>query len=226
MSKSRLITATALGAVALLLSGCGSASPGVAVQIGDQEISNRRVDEASEHMCTALADQFEEQGTVVPMGFVRQGVVQLLTLRSQADQIADAYDVKPGSGYSNDVSQRKVTVSSMPQDVRDDYVELTSANALATDILKQVGRIELERKGVEDPTVDEVSQTGLDVFNSWPDSNGIEIDPRYGLESVDGVLSPVDTNLSVAVSDSAKSGLALEPDPAFANTLPLTHRCG
>ena len=114
----------------------------------------------------------------------------------------------------------------MPADVQDTYVELTSANALATDIVNQVGKIVLDERGVTDPSTEEVTQAGVDVFNQWPDANGIDIDPRYGLKSVDGVLKPVDTNTSVAVGETAKAGLATEPDSAFARSLPLTHRCG
>ena len=66
----------------------------------------------------------------------------------------------------------------------------------------------------------------MDVFTVWPDANGVDIDPRYGLRNVDGALTPVDTNLSVAVSDAAKAGLNEEPDAAYARTLPITHRCG
>ena len=223
---ARARTIVALGAAGLALTGCGSATPGVAVEVGEQEISTSRVDRAADHMCTALSDQFEAEGTTVPMGFVRQGVVQLLTLRAQAEQIAEEYGVEPGSTYGNDVAQREKTAASLPEDVRADFIELTSANALAQDILEQVGRIVLEEQGVADPTVEQVSQAGVDVFNTWPDANGIEIDPRYGLENVDGALTPVDTNLSVAVSEEAKAGLQNEPDAAYARTLPLTHRCG
>lgn len=230
MSNTRLMRATrtmvAIAAAGVVLTGCGSASPGVAVEVGDEEISIDRVDTAADHMCTALSDQFEAEGTTVPMGFVRQGVVQLLTLRAQAEQIAEEYGVEPGSTYQNDVAQRRATAASMPEEVRDDYVELTSANALAQDVLEQVGRIKLEQAGVSDPTVDQVTQAGVDVFNVWPDANGVDIDPRYGLRNVDGVLTPVDTNLSVAVSDAAKAGLNEKPDAAYARTLPLTHRCG
>lgn len=226
MSKTRLLTAATMGVAGLLLTGCGSAAPGVAVKVGDEELSLRDVDSAASEMCTALGDQFEAQSTVLPMSFVRQGTVQLLTLRAQAMQVADDYGVEPGSSYYNDVAQRRRTAASMPEDVRDTYVELTSANALANDVVNQVGEIVLDDRGVTDPTTEQVTQAGVDVFNQWPDANGIEIDPRYGLESVDGVLKPVDTNTSVAVGDTAKSGLETEPDAEFAKTLPLTHRCG
>lgn len=226
MSKTRLMTAATLGVAGLLLTGCGSAAPGVAVKVGDEELTVRDVDHAASQMCTALGDQFEAQSTTLPMSFIRQGTVQLLTLRAQAMQVAADYDVEPGSSYYNDVAQRRRTAASMPASVRDTYVELTSANALASDIVNQVGAIVLQDSGVSDPTTEQVTQAGVDVFNQWPDANGIEIDPRYGLRSVDGVLTPIDTNTSVAVGTTAKNGLKTEPDAEFAKTLPLTHRCG
>jgi hypothetical protein len=226
VSKTRLMTAATLGVAGLLLSGCGSATPGVAAQVGDEELSVREVDAAASEMCTALGDRFEAENTVLPMSFVRQGTIQLMALRSQTMQIADDYGVEPGSSYLNAVAQGRRTAASMPTDVQDTYVDLTSANALANDILSQVGEIVLADGGVTDATAEEASQAGIDVFNQWPDAHGIEIDPRYGLKSVDGVLTPVDTNTSVAVGETAKAGLSTEPNPTFAQSLPLTHRCG
>ena len=226
MSTTRLMTAATLGVAGLLLSGCGSAAPGVAVKVGDEQLSVRDVDAAASEMCTALGDQFAAENTVLPMSFVRQGTVQLLTLRSQAMQVADDYGIEPGTSYRNAVAQSRRTAASMPEEVQDTYIELTSANALASDIVTQVGEIVLAERGVTDATPEQTTQAGIDVFNQWPDANGIEIDPRYGLESVDGKLTPVDTNTSVAVGERAKAGLASEPDTAFARSLPSTHRCG
>lgn len=225
MSRTRWKTVAGLATAAVLLSGCGT-TPGVALSVGEREISHDRVDEATSHLCTALGEQFESQGTVVPMGFVRQAVVRLLSLRAQATQIADAYGIEPGTTYANDVAQRRRSASAMPDDAREDYVLLTSTTALANDIAEQVGRIELEGENIKNPTPEQVGQAGVDVFNTWPDAHGLEVDPRYGLENVDGQLTPIDTNLSVAVSDTAKAGLKQEPDVAFANTLPANHRCG
>jgi hypothetical protein len=222
VSKTRLMTAATTAIAGLLLTGCGSASPGVAVKVGDEEISTRHVDEVTANYCTAVG----ELESAVPMGFVRQYVVQLLTLRSQASQIADDYGVEPGTTYFNDVAQAQGTASTKPEEVQDDYVELASTSAYAQDILDQVGRIVLEDQGVTDPTAEQTTQAGIDVFNQWPNTHDLEIDPRYGLRSVDGVLSPVDTSTSVAVGDTAKAGMSTEPDPAFAETLPVNHRCG
>jgi hypothetical protein len=226
VSKTRLMTAAPTSVMValagLLLTGCGSASPGVAVKVGDEEISTRHVDSVTANYCTAVG----ELESAVPMGFVRQYVVQLLTLRSQASQIADDYGVEPGSTYYNDVAQRQSTAEAQPEEVRDDYVELASTSAYAQDILDQVGRIVLEEQGVTDPTAEQTTQAGIDVFNQWPNTHDLEIDPRFGLRNVDGVLSRVDTNTSVAVGETAQSGMATEPDPAFAETLPVSHRCG
>lgn len=222
MSKTRLMTAATTALAGLLLTGCGSAAPGVAVKVGDEELTVRHVDEVTSNYCTAVGDLEAE----VPMGFVRQYVVQLLTVRSQASQIADDYGVEPGSTYLNDVAQRQGTAGTQPEEVQDDYVELASTSAYAQDVLDQVGRIVLEEQGITDPTVEQTSEAGIDVFNQWPNTHDIEIDPRYGLRVVDGVLSPVDTHTSVAVGELAKAGLSTEPDPAFAETLPPTHRCG
>lgn len=226
MSKTRLMTAAptwVLVALAgLLLAGCGSATPGVAVTVGDEQISNRHVDDVTANYCTAVG----KLESAVPMSFVRQYVVQLLTLRSQASQIADDYGVEPGTTYYNDVAQRQETASTKPEEVQDDFVELASTSAYAQDILDQVGAIVLEDQGVTDPTSEQTTQAGIDVFNQWPNTHELEVDPRYGLRSVDGVLSPVDTSTSVAVGDTAKAGAATEPDPAFAATLPVNHRCG
>ncbi|WP_210649083.1 hypothetical protein [Nocardioides sp. SYSU D00065] len=223
MRKTRLTTAATTAVAALLLTGCGSAAPGVAVKVGDEELTVREVDRTTADYCTSVSDQLE---AAVPMGFVRQYVVQLMTLRSQAMQIADDYGVEPGSTYRGDVAQRRQAAAGMPADVQDTFVELASTPALANDVVNQIGAIVLEDEGVSDPTEEQLSEAGVDVFNQWPDAHGIEIDPRYGLESVDGVLTPVDTNTSVAVGETATAGQATEPDTAYAETLPLTHRCG
>lgn len=223
---ARLVTAATTVAAGLLLSSCGSAAPGIAAKVGDDELTVREVDRAAGQMCTALGDQFEQQSTVLPMSFVRQGTIQLMILRAQALQVADDYGIEPGSSYRNELAQRQRSAATMPRDVRSTYVELTSANALATDVVNQVGAIVLADQGVSDPTEEQTTQAGVDVFNQWPDANGIDIDPRYGLEAVDGVLKPIDTNTSVAVGELAKKGLETDPDTAFARTLPLNQRCG
>lgn len=227
MSIPRLLSAVAVGASALLLTGCaGSASPGVAAKVGDETISTSRIDAATRHMCTALDAQFTSTGTVVPLGVIRQGVVQLLTLSSQAEQIADEYGVTATETFERDVAERTRAASTMPEEVRADYIKVMSTQAYATDILDQVGRAKLIADGFADPTVEEAAQAGADVFAVWPDVNGIEVDPKYGVRLADGQLASTDTNISFALSDGSVAGLAADPDPAYVDSLPSSQRCG
>jgi hypothetical protein len=227
VSNPRLLPTLAVGLSALLLSGCaGSASPGVAARIGDETISASRINSATDHMCTALSAQLEGAGTIVPLGVIRQGVVQLLALGSQAEQIAEEYGVTPSATYKRDIAERTRAASVMPEAVRADYIAVMSTNALANDVLDQVGRVKLEQEGFAEPTVDQITQAGADIFKVWPDVNGIEVDPKYGVELTDGQLAPTDTNLSFALSDGATAGLAAEPDAAYVNSLPSSQRCG
>lgn len=231
MNNPRLLPALAplvTGVLSVaLLSGCaGSASPGVAARIGDETISASRINAATSHMCTALGSQFTSTGTVVPLGVIRQGVVQLLALSSQADQIADEYGVSASETYRRDVAARTRAAAVMPEEVRKDYINVMSTQAYAADILDQVGRAKLTAEGFEEPTVEEVTQAGADVFAVWPDVNGIEVDPKYGVELADGQLTSTDTNLSFALSDGSVAGLAAEPDAAYVSSLPSSQRCG
>ena len=125
------------------------------------------------------------------MGFIRQGVVQLIAL--VVDRQPDRRGVRrrAGRGLPARASpSARAPPSAFPEEVREDYVEVMSANALANDVLEQVGRAELAAEGFDGPTVDQVTQAGTDVFTSWPDANGVEVDPSYGVELVDGTAHP------------------------------------
>lgn len=226
-SRRPLAVALATVSAGAVLSGCaGSASPGVAVDVDGQTISVAEVDRGTAAVCTSVEPDLRGAGNTVALGNVRQFVVTLLAASEQARQLADEYGVKPGPEFSRQVSQLRLTSQAFPEEVREDYVEVMSAEPLVTSVVDAVGRASLEQDGVADPTVEEISQRGQDLFQSWPDQHAIDVDPRYGLAVVDGQLQPADTNLSVAVGDVAKSASATEPDPVYARTLPAGHRCG
>lgn len=227
MRKTRLVTAAVVCASGLLLSGCGgTVGPGVGLAVGDQSFSTARLDRATDHLCHGLEDQFKSQNTVVPKGALRSGVVQLIALRAQAEQIADEYGVSAGATYERDRAQRERTADTLPEEYRADYIDVLSTTAYANAVLDAAGKEELRRQGFDDPTTEEVSQAGTDVFDTWPASHRIEVDPVYGLEVTDGVLQPADTNLSVAVSEVATAGLEAEPGAGYTSGLVAAQRCG
>ncbi|WP_426241887.1 hypothetical protein [Nocardioides sp. LHG3406-4] len=224
--RRHLVAAVAAVSAGALLSGCtGGASPGVAVDVDGDTITVAQVDRATSAVCTSVEPDLRGSETTVALGNVRQFVVSLLTASAQARQLAAEYDVEPGAAYARQVDQLRLTAQAFPQDARHDYVEVMSTEALVNAVVDAIGRESLSRDGVTDPSVEEVAQRGQDLFESWPDQHPVDIDPRYGLEVVDGQVVPADTNLSVAVGDTAKDAMATEPDPVYARTLPTGQRC-
>jgi len=209
-----------------MLSGCaGSASPGLGVTVGDETISASRIDAAAKNVCIAFSDQLKP-GEVLPLGLIKQVVVDLFALTAQAEQIAEEYAISPSATHQREVAGHTRAASLMPEEVRADYIEYVSAVALRNDVAEQVGRAKLTAEGFAEPTIEQAGQAGSDVFATWPNANAIEVNPKYGVELVNGRFVPVDTSLSFAVSDDAKAGMATEIDPTYASSLPSSQRCG
>lgn len=217
---------SAAAAVAVLLSGCGSVSPGTAATVGDETITVDQVDDAAAAVCSSVERELKSGSQVVAMSQMKQYALSLLAAAAEGRQIAEEYDIDPGATVERQRAQFEAQAETLPEDLRDDYVAVMSAETLVTAVLTEAGREALEAEGVEGSTTDEIGQRGSDIFATWPDSNGIEVDPRYGLELVDGRLQQVDRSLSVPVSETALAGAAADPEPAYVRSLPQSQRCG
>lgn len=227
MSLSSLRRPLALAAAAALLSGCGATSPGVAVSVGEQTVSVAEVDEAADAVCRSVERELRSGNQVVPLGQMRQYTLSLLAAAAQARQIADEYDVEPGADFRRARAQVAAQAeATLPEHLQEPYIEAMSAEALVSSVISAAGEAALSAEGVEDPSTEQVSQRGSDIFATWPDAHGVDVDPRYGLELVDGQLRLADTSLSTAVSDPARAAAAEQPDPAYARSLPGSQRCG
>ena len=219
-----------LAVVAVLASGllgaCGTASPGVAAQVGDEQITVNRVDELAAEYCQAFEDQFEGNGEVVPHRYLRGGILGILARKSVAEQLAEKYDVQPGSLYDEKVSQVEHSVAALPDEVHESIVTVETASAYIEAIQAAVGEVLLDREGVTGAEYSDQIARGQREFDDFVAEQGVEFDPQFGIELVDGQVTPVDTSLSFAVSDDATNGSAEQPDPAYAGSLPDSHRCG
>jgi hypothetical protein len=218
----------------LLLSGCGVAEtqfhPGVAVEVGDRTITTDRVDDLTSGVCAAVEDQIATQGQAEPLYLFKRYVASQLALRSAGEQLAQDYDVRPGIDYTTQVAQIEGEAEGLSEDGRDDFVEMQAAGPYVSDVLTQIGRLLLLQEGEEDPTVDFQQARGLDELQAWVEREGVTFDPRYGLEMVDGQPQPVDTDVTLAVSEVATglgaAGPDEAPDPNYVATLPLSATCG
>lgn len=213
-----------------LLSGCGVAGtdfhPGVAAEVGDESISIKTVDDIAGNYCTAILDQLKGNNQVLPQRFLRGGVAAQLALVSAAEQVAAQYGVKPGIQYERKLSELRGAVATLSEGEQEAVLAIESSSTYIADVLQAIGEQELAPSGSTQPTTEESLAAGKKIFDAWLVDQDVQIDPQYGVTIKDGQAVPIDTSLSVAVSDTAKNGQAAEPDDTYARSLASSHRCG
>lgn len=217
----RLAVVAVAGTV--LLSGCGSARPGVAAQVGDDTITLSDVDEQSQLICQAVEKDLQSP---LPMGLARYQILTGQISRSIADQVAEEYDVEPDAGYDSALSAARTQVAAYPEETRETLITVSTNQVYVQSIMEAAARKALADEGTTDPTVDEVTKRSQQMFSQWADTHTVEIDPRFGFDFADGTFARVETGVSHAVSDTATAGLKPEPDPAVTAELPVAQRCG
>jgi peptidyl-prolyl cis-trans isomerase SurA len=217
-----------LAACALLLSGCGMAGtdwhPGVAAEVGNETITTDHVDTVATEYCSAIEDQLTQSGDVLPLSYLREGVTQQLVMVSAARQLGAQYGVGAGDQYTRHVAQLEQAVAQLPKAAQAAVIEIESSQTYVDGILQAVG--EGLAQGTTKPTPDEAKAAGTKALATWFDANGVDIDPKFGVEIVDGAPTPVDTDISLAVGDTAKLAAKKTPDPTYSKTLPDVLRCG
>jgi hypothetical protein len=181
VSKTRLIRVAVLAVTGLALTGCG-ADPGVAVKVGDERITDARVAAMTASSCAALSEELEAREVTLPMSYLRQDAAKTLAMRSVAEQVAQEHGVEAGPDYYQAVSAQELQLAALDEDVRADFVELSTTSAF----VQSIG-----------------SQVGVEAFEQWLADHDVEFDPEFG---VDSELNSVDESLSVAVSDVAVAG--------------------
>jgi hypothetical protein len=226
VSTTRLGRLAVLGAAVALLTGCAGATPGVAVQVGDESISLDEVDTLTTNYCTAIEDQLTGGGQVVPLRFFRGGLAGVLTNRSIGEQLAAEYDVEAGRNYDHQVATLEQSAAALGEGARDAVVTVETEQVYTQSIQAAVGRKLLEEEGAGDPAYSDTVARGEDAYADWIADNGVTFDPKLGVDMVDGEVQPVDTSLSYPVGDTAVAGSKQTPDPSYAQGLPESQRCG
>jgi peptidyl-prolyl cis-trans isomerase SurA len=222
-----VLTLRALPFVSLvLLAGCGVAGaqfhPGVAAQVGDQTITTRHLDQVTADYCTGfekLSKADPQAGDQpVPLRYVTNQFVTLLIQRAGAEQLADQYDVQPGSASRSALASVEPQLDGLSDDQQDAFREILGARAYTDDVLTQIGAVSLEDQGTTDATPDDQLAEGQKLLSTWAADNDVEVNPKYAVDLE--APGQVDTDLSFAVGSKAKEGLKAEPDPAYTSSLP------
>jgi hypothetical protein len=226
---TRPLASLAAGAATLsvLLSGCGVAGtdwhPGVAAQVGDEQISVSHVNEVVTQYCNAVKDQLTNPGDAIPLRYLREGVTGELVLVAAARQLGKEYGVDAGDQYTRQVAQLEQAVSQLPQETQDAVIEIESAETYVNDILQGVGEAVTDGPT---PASDKAIATGRKELVKWIADNDVEIAPQFGVEIVNGEPKRVDTDLSVAAGGRAQQAVAPSPAATYVGSLPSVHRCG
>ncbi|MEJ7831543.1 MAG: hypothetical protein WKF79_01385 [Nocardioides sp.] len=221
------ITAAAALLTAGMLAGCGVAGtnfqPGVAADVGDRTVSTGKVDEITTNYCAAIAEALQLQDQAAPLSYLRQGVAASLTLVQAAEQIEDEYAVELGAEVEQQRAEVEARSADLPAEQRDAVVELELAGGYVEAVTVALGEQLIAEDGEEgaDP-----AERGSQEFYSWIEREGVELNPIYGLDVVDGEFVTTDTGVSVAVGDVAAQGLSEQPDIDYAKALPSSQRCG
>lgn len=226
MSITRLGRLAVIGAAVALLTACAGASPGVAVNVGEESITVNEVDEVAANYCDAIEDQLTANGQVVPLSFLRGGIAARMANRSIGEQLSADYDVEPGRTYDQQVAELTQSTASFDEEVRDAVILVDTEQAYTQSIQAAVGRQLLDEEGAGDVKYSDTVARGQAAYEDWTAENGVTFDPKFGVDLVDGEAQPVDTSLSYPVGEAAVAGAQQNPDPSYAQTLPGSQRCG
>lgn len=223
--RGRAAASVAALSAALLLSSCGGNAPGVAATVAGDPITDQKVDEFAQVLCSLGGLPGGEGGT--PTRTARFSSLQILIANELADDIADVESVDK-SGVALTVESLNAGRDTIPADVRDTFDEVVQEFATAQQAILELGRESLEENGQgEDAAAnDEAAFAEGDRLRSeYAAEADIEVDPRFGAVE-DGVVTPADGSLSVPVSELAVQGAAEQVEDGFVSALPATQKCG
>jgi hypothetical protein len=227
--------ALSVAAVCLVaLSGCAvdgtDFRPGIAVQVGEDTVSVAEVNELARNYCVALSEQLKAQDQRYPFAAFTGYVASLQAVRLGVEQLAEQYDVTPGPSFRSQEALLRQDVAALPADQAEASIEVESIQIFVTDVLAQVGAIELSAAG--QPAVDENAAlaAGEKILAEYLDGQEVAVDPRYGFTIAAGQPTTTNDDVSLAVSDLSKLALAApnggEPNPDLIAALPDSAICG
>jgi hypothetical protein len=219
--------AALVAAVAVLsLSGCGSASPGVASEVGDKTITTSDVDRLTTGYCAAFEDQFKAAGQIFPMRFIRAYVAGQLTMQAATEQFAADNDVTLPASYTDQVKQLEQQLAGLPEAHRGSVLEVEQAGAYVQAVETEVGGKLLAEEGKTDADDQAKLSRGKEALDVWLADNPATVNPRYGIQITNGDFTDAETGTSYALSANAVAANKSQPDQAYAATLPSSQRCG
>jgi hypothetical protein len=223
------LAAAATAVLTVALTGCGVTGtgfqPGVAADVEGETISTDRVDEIVGSYCDAVRPQLQQDGSAIPLSYLRSGVAGQLALVSAAEQLAEEHDVEPSRDYTRAVTDLEAQVAALPEDQQEAVVEIETSSQYVQAVQLAVGEKLLADEGQREPGPEAAGQRGVEELTAWLEDHDVELNPEYGIAIEEGKLVSKDTQMAVAVGETAKKSGLESPDPEYAKSLPAPQRC-
>jgi hypothetical protein len=220
--RGRAAAGVAAVSAALLLSSCGGNPPGVAASVEGDRITDQKVDDFAQVLCSLGGLAGTASGT--PTRTARFNSLSILISNELAADVADVESVDQ-AGVQQAVDSLNAGRDTVPADVRDTFDEVVREFATAQQAILELGRESLQAQGGGAPADDQAAfDEGDRLRSEYAAEADIEVDPRFGTVE-DGVVTPSDGSLSVPVSALAVQGAAEEPDDGFVSSLPASQKC-
>jgi len=231
--RTRPVGLLCLAAAWLVLSGCGASTgihPGSAAVIGDETLSMSKIDTTTTRYCEAYEPQISQQSQRVPMRYLRQFVAANLSQRLLGEQLAQAYDVQPGTAYTQQVDQVEQSFASAPSRLRDAVVDVEAGSTYLTAVQTAIGEKLLAESGTPAADAKAAAQRGQVATEDWLKTHAIDIDPVFGIAADGGRFQAAPDQTSYPLSTLASQGAApvsgAQPDPAYTSALSSSQVCG
>ena len=118
----------------------------------------------------------------MPLRYVTNQFATLLVERAAAEQLADEYDVEPGSATKSALASFEPQLESLTDEQKDAFREILGARAYTNDVLAQIGEISLEDQGTTDATEDDQLAEGQKLLTAWIADHDVEVNPKYAVD--------------------------------------------
>lgn len=221
MSK-RVAGVAAAGA--MLLSACGDGvSPGVAAEVGGEEITRSEVNDLATVICEI--DKNAGQGGK-PMSAQRSLALTVLLGIEIGREIGDVEAV-PQQQVTQSLRAASEARQFVPEDLRDYFDEVVRESTRSALAVDAAAADNLAESGAQpDPTA--VQEEAARLQQEYLADNPVEIDPRFGVYR-DGQVVSGDGSLSIPVSERAQGFVPTATDDMAAQPpadLPASQVCG
>jgi len=224
VARSRTVLAAVGAAAGLALSAC-SVHPGSAAVVGDESISDSRVDDVASALCAAQGGG-QSGGQDLASRGARQGALDVLINSALSRQYGASQGVQPDQEQvSAALAANAQNISGLPAEHRQDFEDTLREYAEGQLMLIDIGRRELAKAGTKNATEQQAVSEGTKLRNAWAAKNAdVTVDPRFGEYSKNALL-PKSGSLSVAASQSATDGDSPDPSPGWIASLPASQKC-